>query len=193
MPSSPLIRIFRLPSSLLSLRSPLVHLRKVRHQAHDLLFDPDDLEEARKWHASFNKDSLPKAQTTYSRSSGPGGQHVNKTESKATSVWTVSELSKVLPKLMCLALRSSRYYFARHDSIIIHAQTHRSRTANTNENHEKFVDELIQIYHKQIPRPTSEKKIKKHEAAEKAFNQHRLKLKKQQTSKKASRKGGQHE
>ncbi|KAI0814093.1 hypothetical protein GGR55DRAFT_633986 [Xylaria sp. FL0064] len=189
----PLIRIPRLPVLSLSSGSPLVHLRRIRYQAHDAAFDPADLEEARKWYASFNEDSLPKGHTSYSRSSGPGGQHVNKTESKATSVWTISELSKGLPKLIRSALRSSRYYFLRNDSIIIHAQTHRSRTANTDENHHKLVDELHRIYREQVPGVTSEKKVKKHEAAEKSFNQNRLKAKKQQASKKTLRKGGQHE
>lgn len=72
-----LIGIVRLP--LFSLLTPsLVHLRRVRYQAHDALLDQDDLDEARKWYTTFNEDSIPKGQTSYSRSSGPGGQHVNK-------------------------------------------------------------------------------------------------------------------
>lgn len=55
-----------------------VPYRSVRHQAFDAKFDLDELTEARSWYASFNESSLPKGQTSYSRSSGPGGQHVNK-------------------------------------------------------------------------------------------------------------------
>lgn len=78
MPSNFLIgRTTRL--SLYQFSTPfLVHLRTTRYQAHDALLDQDDLNEARNWHAKFNETSLPKGQTTYSRSSGPGGQHVNK-------------------------------------------------------------------------------------------------------------------
>lgn len=162
----------------------------MRYQAHDALLDQDDLNEARKWYTTFNEDSIPKAQTSYSRSSGPGGQHVNKTESKATSVWSIEELSKGLPKLMRSALRSSRYYSMRGDSITIQAQTSRSRTANTDENHHKLVEEIHRMYREQVPAATSEKKIKKHEEIEKAFQRSRLMAKKQQSSKKASRKGG---
>ncbi|KAI1187515.1 peptidyl-tRNA hydrolase domain-containing protein [Nemania serpens] len=172
-----------------SLAPSLVLLRTVRYQAHDALLDKDDLDEARKWYTSLNEDSIPQAQTTYSRSSGPGGQHVNKTESKATSVWPVSELSKGLPKLMRSALRSSRYYSMRNDAITIQAQTQRSRTANTDENHQKLVEELRRIYQERVPSATSDEKVKKHEAIEKAFHHSRLKVKKQQSSKKASRKG----
>ncbi|KAI0968459.1 hypothetical protein F4678DRAFT_464526 [Xylaria arbuscula] len=190
MPPTSLIRITRSPLSFSPPGPSLVHLRTLRYQAHDALFDQDDLEEARRWYASFDRGSLPKGQTSYSRSSGPGGQHVNKTESKAISVWPVSELSKGLPKLLRSALRSSRYYTVRSDSITIQAQTQRSRSANTDDNHEKLVDELHRIYREQVPTATSGTKIKKHEEAEKAFNRNRLKAKKHQTTKKASRKGG---
>ncbi|GAW13270.1 hypothetical protein ANO14919_026500 [Xylariales sp. No.14919] len=189
MPLHLFIGITRLPFPS-TLGPSLIHLRRVRYQAHDTFLDPDDIDEAQKWHASFNEDCLPKAHTTYSRSSGPGGQHVNKTESKATSVWPISELSKELPKLMRSALRSSRYYTLRSDSITIQAQTQRSRTANAAENRQKLANELLRLFHEKVPKPTSEKKIKKHEAIEKAFHQSRIKDKKQQASKKASRKGG---
>ncbi|KAI0554767.1 hypothetical protein F4679DRAFT_579109 [Xylaria curta] len=179
-----------------SLSSPLtssIQRRAVRYQAYDAWLDQDDLDEARKWHTTFNQDSLPRGQTKYSRSSGPGGQHVNKTETKATSVWPVAELSKVLPKLMCSALRLSRYYTVGNDSITIQSQTQRSRTANTEESRHKLVKEINRIYQEQVPGATSEKKIKKHEAVEKAFHHNRLQLKKYQSSKKASRRGGQND
>lgn len=53
-------------------------LRALRYQAFDSAFDREDLDEARKWHDSFRLSSIPKGSTSYSRSSGPGGQHVNK-------------------------------------------------------------------------------------------------------------------
>lgn len=53
-------------------------VRTIQHQAYDAAFDQDDLTEARKWYTSFTESNLPKGQTSYSRSSGPGGQHVNK-------------------------------------------------------------------------------------------------------------------
>jgi peptidyl-tRNA hydrolase ICT1 len=52
--------------------------RSVKHQAFDASFDPEELAEARKWHKSFQVSSLPPGSTSFSRSSGPGGQHVNK-------------------------------------------------------------------------------------------------------------------
>ncbi|KAI1339761.1 hypothetical protein F5Y15DRAFT_68701 [Xylariaceae sp. FL0016] len=168
---------------------PRVHLRAIRGQAFEAAFNEDDLSEARQWHASFSPSSLPKGQTSYSRSSGPGGQHVNKTESKATTVWTLGELSTSLPKLVRSALRSSKYYSRRNDSITIQAQTQRSRSANTDENLMKLVEEVQKIYKDQVPGVTSDEKIKKYEKLEKSFHASRIKSKKQQSFKKASRKG----
>ncbi|KAI6083525.1 hypothetical protein F4821DRAFT_244776 [Hypoxylon rubiginosum] len=164
-------------------------VRTIQYQAYDSDFDQDDLAEARKWRVSFNEKVLLRGQTSYSRSSGPGGQHVNKTESKATTVWSVEELSKSLPKLMRLALRTSRYYAKGNDSITIQAQTQRSRSANNEENHQKLFEELQKIYKEQVPETTSTDKVKKYEALEKSFHSSRIQSKKQQSSKKAFRKG----
>ncbi|KAJ0298203.1 hypothetical protein COL516b_010126 [Colletotrichum fioriniae] len=60
---------------------PLQPVRWARFQAFEADFDPEELEKARSWHKSFNGSQLPKGQTTYARSSGPGGQHVNKSDS----------------------------------------------------------------------------------------------------------------
>ncbi|KAI1812201.1 hypothetical protein GGS20DRAFT_559097 [Poronia punctata] len=189
MPSSILLRTVRIPAVLSPALCP-IHIRTARFQAHDALLDQDDLEEARKWRSSFNEEALPKGQVSYSRSSGPGGQHVNKTESKATTVWTVAELSKGLPKILRPALRSSRYYSMRNDSITIQAQTQRSRTANTDENRQKLMDELNRIYKEHVPAATAEVKAQKHKDIEKAFQEKRLKEKKKLSSKKSMRKGG---
>jgi hypothetical protein len=57
---------------------PLSFARFARYQAFDADFDPEELSEAREWHTKFDMNSLPPGATSYSRSSGPGGQHVNK-------------------------------------------------------------------------------------------------------------------
>lgn len=61
---------------------PLVQLapckRRTRTEAFESSLDPTQLSEARKWRQSVDKESIPKGATTYARSSGPGGQHVNK-------------------------------------------------------------------------------------------------------------------
>lgn len=47
-------------------------------QAFDANLDQEALAEARDWFSKFDESALPKGSTTYTRSQGPGGQHVNK-------------------------------------------------------------------------------------------------------------------
>lgn len=53
-------------------------VRFKRYEAFDAQLDQDALAEARDWYQTFEPSQLPKGNTTYARSSGPGGQHVNK-------------------------------------------------------------------------------------------------------------------
>lgn len=57
---------------------PLRWTRLKRYDAFDATLDKEALAEARTWFQSFDMSQLPKGSTTYARSSGPGGQHVNK-------------------------------------------------------------------------------------------------------------------
>lgn len=164
--------------------------RSLRHQAYESGFDEEKLQEARKWHKTFQLASLPEGDTAFSRASGPGGQHVNKTETKATTTWPLKQLLGVLPGLLHQSLRSSKYYSQRTDSISIQAQTERSRSANRDENHQKLYDELRRLYKNTVPGETSLDKTHKYEALRKSANETRIKSKKQHASKKQSRKGG---
>lgn len=57
---------------------PLVTTRGKRYEAFDAHLDKEALNEARAWFAGLNASQLPKGSTTFARSSGAGGQHVNK-------------------------------------------------------------------------------------------------------------------
>ena len=61
---------------------PLIHVlrerRYKRYEAFDAHLDKEVLAEARSWFDTFDASQLPKGNTTFARSSGPGGQHVNK-------------------------------------------------------------------------------------------------------------------
>ncbi|GAB1317556.1 Putative translation release factor [Madurella fahalii] len=163
--------------------------RFLRHQAFDASFDQDELAEARKWHESFRINSLPLGSTSFSRSSGPGGQHVNKTETKATTTWPVPQLLSFLPKLLHAGVRESKYYSKRSDCITIQAQTQRSRAANADENRQKLFEELRRLYGRTVPGAPSPDKAKKYEALKRSANEARINFKKQQSAKKSSRKG----
>lgn len=68
----------------------------------------------------------------------------------------------MLPKPLHSGVRASKYYTANNDSLTFHAQSQRSRTANTDDNRSKFVDEVTRIYRENVPAETSEDKKKKH-------------------------------
>ncbi|KAK3346760.1 hypothetical protein B0T25DRAFT_287130 [Lasiosphaeria hispida] len=145
-------------------QSPLVYLqRSIRHQAFETGYDPEKIAEARKWRQSFQSSSIPPGNTSFSRSSGPGGQHVNKTETKATTTWPISQLLGILPTLLHPGVRSSKYYSKRNDCISIQAQTQRSRAANADENHQKLFEELQILYKSTVPGETSPDKTRKYE------------------------------
>ena len=136
-----------------------------RYAAFDSGFDPDDLQAARQWRQSFTQDALPRGNTTYSRSSGPGGQHVNKTETKATTSWSIGELMGVVPLLLRPGLRTSRYYAKATDSLTIQAQEQRSRTANAEANRAKLYAELVAMYEAAVPGESRPETAVKYKAA----------------------------
>ncbi|KAL6413869.1 hypothetical protein AUP68_03399 [Ilyonectria robusta] len=69
------LRPWKLPVAPLS--NTAFSARFKRYQAYEAELDKDALAEARAWYRSFSPAQLPKGNTTYARSSGPGGQHVN--------------------------------------------------------------------------------------------------------------------
>ncbi|GJN71318.1 hypothetical protein PLIIFM63780_006351 [Purpureocillium lilacinum] len=168
---------------------PASFVRYKRYSAFDSHLDQDALAEARSWYQSFDASQLPKGNTTYARSSGPGGQHVNKTETKATTVYPVQELLSVMPSFLHGSVRASKYYTASNDALTFQAQTHRSRTANVDENRRKLMDEVTRMYQEKTPAETSAEKKSKYQEVEKRFHEERIKHKKKASAKKQSRRG----
>ncbi|KHO01002.1 peptidyl-tRNA hydrolase domain-containing protein [Metarhizium album ARSEF 1941] len=142
---------------------PVWLCRLKRYDAFDANLDQEALAEARTWFQSFDATQLPSGNTTYARSSGPGGQHVNKTETKATTVYPVRDLLSSLPRNLHSTIRSSKYYVASNDSLTFQDQTHRSRAANADENRNKLMQEVIRIYKATTPTKTGDEKKKKYE------------------------------
>ncbi|KAL3951951.1 hypothetical protein ACCO45_013668 [Purpureocillium lilacinum] len=166
-----------------------IEMQYKRYSAFDSHLDQDALAEARSWYQSFDASQLPKGNTTYARSSGPGGQHVNKTETKATTVYPVQELLSVMPSFLHGSVRASKYYTASNDALTFQAQTHRSRTANVDENRRKLMDEVTRLYQEKTPAETSAEKKSKYQEVEKRFHEERIKHKKKASAKKQSRRG----
>ncbi|KAK0114518.1 hypothetical protein ONS95_014008 [Cadophora gregata] len=162
------------------------------HSSHSGHSDASDLDTARDWFQRFNQSTIPVkiGQTTYSRSSGPGGQKVNKTSSKATTVWPLYALQGHVPKILHQGLRDSNYYVASSDSISIQCDTTRSQIGNKEETYARLHDEITRIYKRRVPGVTSPEQKQKIEHLKKVENTVRLRIKKMHSDKKRSRSSG---
>ncbi|PMD13965.1 hypothetical protein NA56DRAFT_636668 [Hyaloscypha hepaticicola] len=122
-----------------------------------------DLNAAREWFRGFNKSTIPEkiSKTEFSRSSGAGGQKVNKTSSKATTVWELHALYPHVPKILHQGLRNSRYYVSSSDSIKMQCDTSRSQPDNKAENHRKLFEEITALYKQRVPGLTSPEQLKR--------------------------------
>jgi ribosome-associated protein len=67
---------------------------------------------------------------SFARSSGPGGQNVNKVNSKATLRWTPTDPPLLLPAAWKRFCRSAKRYLTSDGQIVIQSQEHRDQPQN---------------------------------------------------------------
>jgi ribosome-associated protein len=65
-----------------------------------------------------------------SRSSGPGGQHVNKSNTRVTLRWNVVETTALSPAQRARVLRRLDTRITGSGELLVHAQAHRHRARN---------------------------------------------------------------
>ncbi|EEH08963.1 peptidyl-tRNA hydrolase domain-containing protein [Histoplasma capsulatum G186AR] len=124
---------------------------------------------------------------SYSRSSGPGGQNVNKVNSKVTLKIPLSTILRLVPRALHAQIRSSRYIAERSDSLVIQSDETRKQTKNLDLCFEKLRELLLTAGKMAIPGETSPEQRKKVQALEKANNESRIRSKKARSMKKSSR------
>ncbi|KAJ1300077.1 hypothetical protein OPQ81_002559 [Rhizoctonia solani] len=129
--------------------------------------DTKDL--ARSWVKQFaERGGVPKREFEigYSRSSGPGGQHVNKTSTKATVRLPLD--CRWIPQWAKSGLRRHpTFYVSRNDSLQVSSDVHRSQSQNLTECLKKINSQIESAASDAIPRPPDLEKMKriaKHEA-----------------------------
>ncbi|KAF2459531.1 hypothetical protein BDY21DRAFT_282129 [Lineolata rhizophorae] len=107
-------------------------LRHVSSRVSRVQAGEDELAQARQWLAKFGKDTIPQSicEVSYSRSSGPGGQNVNKVNSKATMRVKLDDLQTHVPRLIIPTLQSSRFFAKRSDCLVFQADEERNATEN---------------------------------------------------------------
>ncbi|KAF8622007.1 hypothetical protein AX15_007361 [Amanita polypyramis BW_CC] len=94
---------------------------------------PEDKLAARSWIAEFKKHPIPKrlVEFTFARSSGPGGQNVNKVNTKASLRCSVNV--PWIPTWARVELQRSTHYVSSTNEILITSTVHRSQAQNVEE------------------------------------------------------------
>ncbi|KAH0291208.1 hypothetical protein KCU62_g2961, partial [Aureobasidium sp. EXF-3399] len=150
----------------------------------------DELDVARRWLASFDAETIPRniCDVSFSRSSGPGGQNVNKVNSKATLRLPLSALLPMLPAVLRPAVAKSRY--SAKDDLVIQADDSRKQNENVHRCFVKLNEMIVQAGREVVPGETSAEQMERVKKLQKAENEGRLKMKKKHSDKKSSRRGG---
>ncbi|KAE8148180.1 hypothetical protein BDV25DRAFT_21236 [Aspergillus avenaceus] len=163
-----------------------------RAAATERLHDSDeDLAAARKWLTGLNTQTIPRhiCEISFSRSSGPGGQNVNKVNSKATLKVPLQSLLPLVPRILHHPLRSSRYFADRTQSLVIQSEESRKQAANVESCYEKLHLLLKNTAADLIPGETTQEQKDRVQKLKKAENEARIKSKKLHSSKKSNRRG----
>lgn len=156
-------------------------------------FSKLEIDSARNWLKSSTVAVIPRHlfNISYSRSSGPGGQKVNKTSSKATvsldpHQWLDSKSCFWIPGPIVKQIREkSLRYQTKNGGLLIQSDTSRSREINTDECFRKLLDNIKEVAF--FPDEVSEEDKKKWEEIAVEQKEKRMFHKKRQSEKKKSR------
>ncbi|KAJ7036818.1 RF-1 domain-containing protein [Mycena alexandri] len=143
---------------------------------------------AREWISQFRALDIPKAavQLSFSRSSGPGGQNVNKVNTKATLRCPIDE--DWIPLWAKPELKRSPYYVSSSQAIQIVSTVHRSQSQNIDECLSKLHALLIEASSSAIKNEPSEAQKKRVEDLMRAASAKRRAEKSHRSSIKTGRK-----
>lgn len=117
---------------------------------------------------------------TFSRSSKPGGQNVNKVNTRVTLWFDVINSTSLSPEQKSRLLRELATRINKNGILRVVSLRHRSQAANRQAALERFVELLKEALKKVRPRKNT-KKTKASEERRLAAKKHRSKLKKERT------------
>ncbi|KAJ3555344.1 hypothetical protein NM688_g2627 [Phlebia brevispora] len=140
-----------------------------------ILETPEQNAQARVWIEQFKSHTIPRelVDLAFSRSSGPGGQNVNKVNTKATLRCPLS--SWWIPAWARDALKRSPSYVSSSQSILITSTVYRSQAQNIQECLGKLHTLVLSASSSELinePSEEQKQKVRKYEQAEKAHRRH---------------------
>ncbi|QLL33310.1 hypothetical protein HG536_0E02210 [Torulaspora globosa] len=149
----------------------------------------ESLELAKQWLRQLNVHSVPLKlfSVRYDRSSGPGGQNVNKVNSKCTLVLYSFSSCSWIPEAVRdqLKEKNMRYYAKGSDSLVIQSDESRSRESNRQICVEKLVKEIKKTC--KFPGKASEETLEKWDTIKDKANESRMRKKKLNSDRKKLR------
>ncbi|KAI4655340.1 hypothetical protein J4E93_000052 [Alternaria ventricosa] len=171
--------------------APLPAVRRIIHcRGHGSSATGDEVQAARAWLAELHAETIPFksiGELTFSRSSGPGGQNVNKVNSKATLKVPLDALLHHIPAALHGEIRRSRYVAARSNTIIVQADDSRKQSDNAQSCYRRIYEAIARAGQDAVPAETSAAQVQHVKQLQKSDNERRLKSKKQHSAKKTSR------
>ncbi|KAL5121053.1 hypothetical protein ACEQ8H_000902 [Pleosporales sp. CAS-2024a] len=150
----------------------------------------DDVRTARAWLAGLHAETIPLksiGELSFSRSSGPGGQNVNKVNSKATLKVPLDALLTHVPTALHGEIKRSRYVAARSSTVILQADDSRKQSDNALRCYQRLFDAIVEAGRRAVPNETSTEQAQHVKQLQRTDNERRLQSKKQQSAKKSSR------
>lgn len=107
---------------------------------------------------------------TFSRSSGAGGQNVNKVNSRVTMTWNIDESSAISDAIKKRFKKKFERFFIQ-DQVVIHSQKHRSQKMNIDDCVEKLYECLEEVKNppkvRMKTKPTKASQVKRLESKSK--------------------------
>ncbi|KAL8711100.1 MAG: hypothetical protein Q9220_004481 [cf. Caloplaca sp. 1 TL-2023] len=161
------------------------------HKSSPVAADAADQAAARQWLKTFDANSLPRnlCEISFSRSSGPGGQNVNKVNSKAMLRMPLPHLLPLVPTILHDKLTASQYYAAKSNALVIHADSSRKQGDNVDACFAKLRTLILAAGEATVKGETSPEQVTRVKRLQKADNEARLRAKKHLSRKKSARRG----
>ncbi|KAL7751083.1 hypothetical protein RI367_003663 [Sorochytrium milnesiophthora] len=141
------------------------------------------------WISNFTIDDIPRTAAyslSYARSSGPGGQNVNKVNTKATLRLPLRPPPSWMPEYCLLKLRELQHNrINKADDLVISSERHRTQRQNQDDCIEKLYEMIVEAG--AVPKETSEEQKQHVGKLRRAENERRIEGKKMHGQKKTLR------